>query len=392
MKTLYKKDINSNVLVWGIDIDQGTIVIMTGRLDGNPHHFVHNVKMSNITTEVESRIRDKRIQGWLSLDDLKLVTEDLNQLKRLLPYDQTDLNNRKKPQKAVLFKTNTFKYPAYIQPKINGVRCTISWEVVEEGEGLFKTTTEKVVISSKEGHTYVLPHIESLFNKDMFTFFHNDEYINIVYDGELYNHDLKLNEIRKCIPMKNAKGTISNPSSNPIKIQFICFDLAIPNIPQQTRLNILANILHDIKLPVVLLKSYIVYSDSDATNKANTFINSGYEGGILRDAGANYAFGKRASHMMKIKKWSSAKCTILDIILKNEVIINDKTRTYIAFILKNDLNDETFECTPMGDEDYRLELLNQVNNHIGKLALIKFRERSGTKNVPFQAVVTQILE
>jgi hypothetical protein len=391
MTTLYKKDISHNVLFWNIDSDDIYIVITTGRLNEKSIHYVYEPKGS-IAREMEAKIRDKRIKGWLSISDLKLISEDLDSLKRLLPYDQTDLNNRKKPQKAVLFKTNTFKYPAYIQPKINGVRCTISWEIVTEGDGLFKTTTEKVVISSKEGHTYVLPHIESKFTKDMFMYFHNSEYIDIVYDGELYKHGLKLNEIRKCIPMTNSKGTISKPSGNPNNINFICFDLAIPDIPQHDRFKIITDLLYGSKEPIVVLDSYVVNSDSEATSKANQFINAGYEGGILRDSDATYGFGKRATHMMKLKKWFTTKCTILDIIQKNEVVVNNKTRTYIAFVLKNDLNDETFECTPMGDEDYRIELLEQVNNHIGKQALIKFRERSGTKNVPFQAVLTSILE
>jgi hypothetical protein len=415
---LYKKDLNNNILQWYIDKDVNTLITYVGRLTGKKTH--NTTIVENIDSVIQSKIHDKRKKGWKSLEDLivdkdpKLINTALqfyndyelqSILKQWLPVDDIDLRNRRKPQKAVLFEYEKFKYPAFLQPKLNGVRCSIAWESYIEGEGMFAVEKEGVIISSKDGNIYVMPHIIEYLTKDDFSYIDDDDnIIDITYDGELYKHGMPLNKIRASIPMFNKFGTLSKPSGNPTDIQFWCFDLAIKDVSQIDR-DFIRRILLD-RYPTVYssntfknirdssiinVKSYVIENDKTAIEESDFLIAEGFEGGILRDREAIYHFGGRTKFMVKLKKWFYTKCKVLDIIEKRTAEINNKTRTYISIMLQNDINEEIFESSILGDETFRIELLENRNNHIGKIVEIRFRERSGVKKVPFQSVITKFI-
>jgi len=59
-------------------------------------------------------------------------------------------------------------------------------------------------------------------------------------------------------------------------------------------------------------------------------------------------------------------------------------------ILKNDINDATFESVLMGDYDYQRQIMIDIDNYIGKYATIRYRERTGTVDkLPFHTNVLQ---
>ena len=55
-------------------------------------------------------------------------------------------------------------------------------------------------------------------------------------------------------------------------------------------------------------------------------------------------------------------------------------------VLKNDINEESFECTLNAPHEYQEKILKEKDNYIGVYyAIVEFRERSGVKQVPFHA-------
>lgn len=390
---LYKKDISHNVMTWTILLDKDVhdiyehIVIMTGLFSGKKSHHVIPVTFAKAEQEIESRVKEKKRDGWLSAEDLKIHTITEEVLKQKLPFDHKDLDQRYKPQKAIPFKHGFFIKARDLQPKLNGVRCTILWELITVGVGMFKESYEGVVIASKKGLRYHLPHITNRFKKEDFFRVIEGEPVNIIYDGELYIHGKSLTYIKDCRPFINEEGKVSNCKGTPTELEFWAFDLAIPKVIQEDRTALLNILLKDKSSPIKIDPTVTVYTEEHAISLANTWLDEGYEGAICRDQEALYAFGKRASHMMKIKRWERTDCRVIDVIKKNETTINNKTRTYIAFILENDLNEESFECTPEGDETKRLSYLSERDSLIGTYVSVKYRERSGNKNVPFQAIV-----
>jgi len=413
---LYSKNINGKVIVWSANVTDrnefATISINTGQLDGNIRTITKNVIVgknigkSNATTpftqavkEIKSKYKDKLKHGYKHLSDLgdDIATLDLNGsrlydiLDTRLSINKTDANNVLKPMKAVQFKNvKKFHFPYIVQPKINGVRSTLLMIKDLDNNNLFSNNTPKIKLLSKEGLEYNLPHITNL-NESLFK-------DNIVLDGELYNHGELLSNIRRRIPIiKNGK--ISKHSLDSNKVSFYCFDLSIPDMSQQERILYKNNILHGTTnlnyiaaynrfilnsgtpSSIINVGHVIAYNLNEVYNYLESALNSGFEGIILREFDAEYMFGGRKTNMIKLKKLLSGEFKIIDIIKKNE----DNIRTYITFILENDINDKTFECTPEGNEEIRKELLGNKDNYIGKYVTATYYERTIT-GLPFHAV------
>ena len=86
--------------------------------------------------------------------------------------------------------------------------------------------------------------------------------------------------------------------------------------------------------------------------------------------------------MLKFKKIQDGLFEVVD--------IREDKRGLPIFVLKNDLNDEVFECTinlPQSQQRYHLQIKDTLK---GKKGLVEFRERSGVKQVPFHAKLIKI--
>ena len=337
--------------------------------------------------------------------------ESANQLHDLLdnviPKFATDANNVDKPMMCQKWKTGIFDYSngAFADPKINGVRCTIKLDEVYNG--LFGKTKE-VVIRSKEGLRYNVKHIEDAFMTYVYC---TPNYRNITFDGELYIKDQKNTTIG---------GAARNPK-NPLHkyLQFVNFDLSIPDVSNRDRYHLRRDILnkawlnatssnsdaiyiqfkpeeHDAtkSAKIVSLCSINIKGDSDVEAYRDRCIAAGYEGCVVRSKIAEYKFGSRPQTMMKAKQCEETECLCLDILVDpitkivdgHEVVYN-----YAKFKCKNDLNAETFEVKPTavynGNTDNTMTsdyILSHKNEFIGKMLTIKFYERTD-KNIPFNA-------
>lgn len=68
-----------------------------------------------------------------------------------------------------------------------------------------------------------------------------------------------------------------------------------------------------------------------------------------------------------------------------------KRSNLAKFILKNDINDEEFECIPVGDFNTKAEYLTNKDQYIGRLAFVEYRTRGGVKDVPMHGNVIKVL-
>lgn len=388
LPTLYKYGLY-NPLVWMIQYDlidnKGVVRIDHGTLHGiliRKARLVEskNIGRANETSPYEQAKKEAEAE-WL----LKLKQGYKERLEDISPLI-TDINEILKPMKAQSFSEEKLikkiGFPCIQQPKLNGLRAVLRWEDdYTEGEGIFKTTISKAVLRSKEGIEYWMPHITNYLTKDFFM----TEYGQVAYDGELYKHGMPLNQINASCPMK-VNNKIEKCSGNPLLIQFWCFDLSVPEINQKHRMILQEEIVNKYRDSITFLIYYIVLTLEDATYLHNSFLKDGFEGSIFRNLDAYYEFGKRPITMMKWKKKKNTECKIIDIKLKEQI----GERSYITFVLKNDINDEIFESVPYGNESERQEYLTNKSSYIGKYATIEFYERSGVKKVPFHSNVVTI--
>jgi len=389
--TLYARAMNGKIKVWHIDNKGGYIVVGYGYLGSKVHLTSIEVTMSSADAQILSTIKKKKKEGYKDINDIYAITNKPTPpvitpeyLDKVLPESNLDDNYNLKPMKCQKFKKGKMKYPAIAQPKYNGVRAVMRWEENIVGDGLFSKKQERAVIRSKSGLEYHFPHITNHLTKD--DFIDIETGLQIAYDGELYLHNTLLNIINSACPLINDRGTIAKTKNEEIykQIVFVVFDVAIEDIPQSERIEILGS--KDFKglTRVSPTLSEIVNSDDEVLEYTVKCIANGYEGCVIRDIDSEYKFGSRPMTMMKSKQSSDAEFEVVDIIPKPR-----EPETGL-FVLRNDISASLFECNPMGTYQQRKEYLHNKDKYIGKMATVKFYERSGISKVPFHANVVTI--
>lgn len=394
---LYKRNAKGEPLFWNIEeYLKGDIRVSYGVVGGHIHEEVVAKKLVK-ANEIESRIKAKRKEGYKEVSELKDNAPTgfidsislINYLNAYLPKNNTTSDGFVLPMLAKVLKDDKpFAKANYIgQWKINGVRCIIG---AEKGIDLF--TPIRLRYWSREGTEWtdklywmdsiILPCIKEELLDAMI-----EE--GACLDGELYIPGQTVNNINSFV--KNEKL----PQHQ--LLQYWCYDVLIDNMTAANRSDFRRNNINRIcydftdviqhlnnKSQFVLLPDVVVNSIDTATRFRDKFINLGFEGLIIRDADAEYQFGKRNSAMFKYKRVDDGKFKIVD-------IVPEGVRTNLCkLVLQNDINDAQFECTLNASHDYQEMVLKDKDNYIGKYAVIEFRERSGVTNVPFHAKAIKI--
>lgn len=396
LTTLYKRNAKGNIIRWQIhELSNGTISIAHGIFAKKPHvEFISpSLKKAN---EVKSRINAKRKEGYKALEDLYdnapvdiTNTDNLySYLNTYLPKYNTTSEGFVLPMLAKTLEDNKpFEKSGIMlgQWKINGLRCLIGAEKIV-GD-LFNNY--HLTYTSREGTKWNLSWMDEIIisqisNNLLEMMTEEDIYL----DGELYIPGYSVNDINSFV--KN------NTLPQHYQLQYWCYDLAIDNIRATSRNTLLATncysgVASDIvtkeahynnKRQFLILPTYVVDNITMATERRNAFIDLGFEGLIVRNPNVEYAFGKRNSSMFKYKKKLDGEFKIID--------IKEDKRGLPVYTLKNDINEETFECTinlPQDKQKLHLQIKDQL---IGKLGLVEYRERSGIKEVPFHAKLIKI--
>lgn len=391
---LYKRNQKGIPIFWQIDIKNNSIVVNYG-IVGKTAHFEKINTYRNLNKEVESLIKEKRKQGYKELKDLydnapnDLSSSDLIQyLNTYLPKFNTHDDGKFIPMLCKTLEDNKpFEKGSYIgQWKINGERCIIT---ASKSNDLFGDV--KLHYRSREGIdwtdklSYLDKYIISAIKGVILDMMVEEE---VALDGELYLPGYKINQINSFI--KN----IDLPQH--YELQYWCYDICIDEMTAIKRQELLMNNLN-LTLIHILSKNehinvnkhfnlipYVFVPDINiATTLRDKFIDLGFEGLIIRNIKSSYQFGgKRNNSMLKYKKIEDGLFEILD--------VREDKRGLPVFILKNDINDEIFECTLNATQTIQRFYLGMKNKLKGTLGLVEYRERSGIKQVPFHCKLIKI--
>lgn len=393
--TLYKRDARGNILRWQISqLEDGTISVAHGIYNHKPHTETIKPTLKK-TNEVQSRINAKRKEGYKALTELwdnapVNINDDqyvYEYLKTYLPKYNTTSEGFVLPMLAKTLDDNKpfEKYGSMLgQYKINGLRCIIGAEkIVGDLFNDFRLT-----YTSREGTRWNLSWMDEIIIPKL-----NEPLIEMMVeegvslDGELYLPGYSVNDINSFV--KN------NTLPQHYQLQYWCYDIAMEALSTIARKNLLyENVKSDYvgftskidhlnnKEQFLIIPSFAIHDISLAINARDKFIDFGFEGLIVRNTNAEYAFGKRNSSMFKYKKKFDGKFKVVD--------IQEDKRGLPIFTLKNDINDETFECTINLSQEQQRVYLVQKDKFIGKLGLVEYRERSGVKEVPFHAKLIMI--
>lgn len=392
--TLYKRNAKNDIIVWRInELADGTLSIAHGLYGySSIVEFIKpTMKKAN---ELQSRVKAKRKEGYKSLEDLydnapkKLDTDnEYNYIQTYLPKYNTTDKGFVLPMLAKTLEDNKpfDKFGTLMgQWKINGLRCIVG---AEKNEGSLFVPI-RFTYTSREGTTWNLHWMDEILFKKL-----NKELIDrmveegICLDGELYLPGYTVNEINSFV--KNPK----TPQHR--LLQYWCYDICMEGISAKGRYEYLTTKSYwsvkgfnsqedhlNNKEQFLILPTAQVPDITDARVFRDEYINLGFEGLILRNPTAEYAFGKRNSSMFKYKKKLDGLFSIVD--------VKEDKRGLPIFTLQNDINSEYFECTINLPQDKQRNLMAMGKLLVGKKGLVEYRERSGVKEVPFHAKLIMI--
>ena len=244
-------------------------------------------------------------------------------------------------------------YPAFIQPKLDGVRC------------LF---TAKGAFSRANNQFMNVEHIEQALKP----FFAKNP--TAILDGELYNHGLK-DDFEKIISLvKKRKPTDADRAEAAELVQYHMYDVASMTIATYVDRNLFLlaepSFMNSSILEVTSTRLATDFDDAQRFHAKN--LKLGYEGSIYRTPSGKYK-GTRSWDLMKFKDFHDAEATI-----RAYVPGKGKREGTLGKFLMEDEDGVVFGCPPGKGYNYAAlaEMLQNAKQYIGQIATFTYFERT----------------
>ena len=263
--------------------------------------------------------------------------------------DQEDI----KAMLAHKYNEDKADYPAFIQPKLDGVRC------------LF---TAKGAVSRANNQFMNVQHIEQALKP----FFAKNP--TAILDGELYNHGLK-DDFEKIISLvKKKKPTDDDRLEAAELVEYHIYDVASMSIANYTtRLNYI-NSISNFQWNHILRRvdTKVALDFDDALKMHNKNLKLGYEGSIYRSFEGKYK-GTRSWDLMKFKDFHDAEAHIVGY----EEGKGKREGTLGKFFMQDD-DGNKFGCPPGKGYNYKdlANMLENIHDYIGEYATFTYFERT----------------
>lgn len=355
LPTLYKVSKSGSIEQWDISFNENEdgayYEIEYGMQNGAvqvKRNYVagKNIGRANETSDLE-QAKLEAISRWKKQLD-KGYSKNQNKIENeiILPMLAHDYSKHK----------HKVKYPCFMQPKLDGVRC------------LARKQNGETILLSRKNKEYNLPHISSILNK----FFIND-YENWILDGELYIHDVSFDKNGK--PVRNTSfqtlmSWIKRHQTDSLKVEYHVYDI-ISDEPFETRLKKL-RALNGIDSKIKVVDTYSINKEADVNLYYTSFFKNGYEGGILRHSNDGYEKNYRSYNLLKVKNFITEE---FEVIGAEE---NSKSLGQCSFILTTK-GGGVFKAKPEGSVEYREYLWQNHKQYIGKQATVKYFEMTDSE-------------
>ena len=245
-------------------------------------------------------------------------------------------------------------YPAFIQPKLDGVRC------------LF---TAKGAFSRANNQFMNVDHIEQALKP----FFAKNP--TAILDGELYNHGLK-DDFEKIISLVKKKKPTDNDKAEAAElVQYHVYDVASMTIaPYSIRLNYLnSDVFGGFNTwPIMKVETKVALDFDEALKMHKKNLKLGYEGSIYRSFEGRYK-GTRSWDLMKFKDFHDDEATIIGY----DIGQGKREGTLGKFIMMDD-DGNKFGCPPGKGYNYKdlANMLDNITDYIGERATFTYFERT----------------
>ena len=286
--------------------------------------------------EVERECVKKKKQGY------HLENEENEILKPMLA-----LEYKKEKEKGKL------RFPVWVQPKLDGVRCLI---YMKNGELVFQSRQNTIY----DPIEHLVPELTELLS----------HMPGAVLDGELYTHQLGFENIISMV----RRAKVKHPDI--VKLKYHVYDMFYldksesesesKNMTYSDRYYALFKKYKNEYESIVLVETIHINSNKEIELLLKDYIEKSYEGIMIRGNGS-YKHG-RSKDLLKYKLFQDAEF---------EVVGHHEGHNGIpVFDCKIENSTSTFGVMMKGDVASRQDRMKNVKDYYGKMLTVKYQELS----------------
>jgi DNA ligase-1 len=240
------------------------------------------------------------------------------------------------------------KFPAIVQPKLDGMRCIA---VIENGHVTLFSRTQKRIDT--------VPHI----NEQLSQLFVGTD---IILDGELYNHDLRddFNRIMSLI-----KRDQTHPEAH-LYIQYHVYDVVYEDLSWTDRTVGVYDVIDMYASSVVGIKTVPfteVTDDVQLKEAVDLYVGEGFEGGMYRHPSKGYEY-KRSTSLLKIKTMLDDEFEIVGVVEGN-----GKLRGKAGSFILQTWDGQEFKAKLKGELDALEEYFVNFPEYKGKMLTVQYQ-------------------
>jgi DNA ligase-1 len=331
--TLYAKASNGKIKVWEIEARGNVMVIRNGYEDGKMAEQEKviegkNIGRSNETTpekqcELECQSKwQKKIDEQYSADKNKLVV--YAEAAVILPMLALKYQDRK----------HDIKYPCYVQPKLNGVRC-----IYQNGKFMSREGKEFTTL----GH--LVPELKKLGIDTP--------------DGEVYIHGATFQDIVRQV--KKDRGTET--------LEYWIYD-QVNDKTFQERNKWICKAFSPTYKHLHYVQTEIASNEAEVKKYHDRFVQEGFEGVIIRNMDGLYVPKHRSKDLQKYKEFIDEE---FEIVGGHEGSGPDAGT--IVFEVKTKAG-KVFSVRPRGTREVRSEWFKDLKNLVGLKLTVRYQNLS----------------
>lgn len=371
--TLYGLTSKGVVKSWKIWVEkfplEATIFVEHGQLEGKKQLSPESIRVglnigkSNETTPFE--------QACLEAESKWKKKHDANYCEKL-PEGESNLTLKLLPMLAQKFKERKHKivWPAFVQPKLNGVRC-----LVERKNG-------KITFWSRKSKQY--KNFNLYMEQEFLSFMHDGD----ILDGEMYNHgDITFQELMSLIKDEKTPDLVKLKKY----VKFHCYDR--PSVPGGFKTRFTRQLPDDpyssfwtFKVLAYILKveTLKVHNEAEMLEWHGRFTADGYEGTMVRSGGDEpYNFQYRDNQLQKYKDFEDAEFKIIDV---EEGVGKDEGQATLIAVTPQGTGGRTgigdFGVKCKGPNAIREEQWKNRKSYIGKEVTVRYQVLSDEDFIP----------
>ena len=376
IKSRRKSSSNNSKKVWQIktkidpELNKITLITESGELGGHlksNQKILSNIKLSSkkgITSlekyaeeQAKKLFNNKKKEGYIEYNNNNNNNNE-NEINNVETPKKIEEENENSINKKITIrkyypmlahryneKKGDIKFPCFVQPKLDGVRCVVV------GNKLY----------SRNGNRFpVLPHIENelkLYNKN-----------NLILDGELFTDDINFEKIVGLV--KKYKKS-EEDEKNSLKIYLNVFDYIDSKLPFNKRLINLNQFFEKNKNMKYIkqVKTEECPQEKNIEEFLEKYTKEKYEGLIIRNKSGLYEENTRSVHLQKLKKFIDEEFEIIDYTTPDQ----GKEVGCVIWICRTK-EGKQFSVRPSGNYQERKKLYREAKKYIGKMLTVRYQE------------------